>query len=497
MLQLHLLYKGEVGCPTLYSSVTYRSFKTIFLLYLFPTEYLSISSNKNLQRAAWESCYKAARVREKNCSGWLDDNRSDSFREWCEMDTDTQMILMATHTPDCSSSDVALHIMDSWRMTAPPRRAKKIVTDADGYQEVSSKRFVPVSGFDDDSDCDLIQQPEGDTEKIFGDDDAINELLRRDLEIPDFEPDEEVASDRRLSDKEVIEDLTKRRVPKISSVLISQVMGAHSKYRSSGLQDLSLKERAAMVSCWAKLLKLDADSSVTKYTENYKSASDIDMEYQAKVDTLILKSAAAIGMTTNGAAKYNRCVSFHNVSVAFTHNIRVITITLYFKLTMLRLIRALQPEVVVVEEAAAVLESSIIASFSNSTKHVILIGDHIQLRPTVSEYNLRIHNRLDVSLFERLIRMNCRYVRLTTQRRMHPEICELITPSIYSTLHNAPSVSEYPPVSGVKERLYFINHTVPEDGQAGPIGLDDSGIQLLYLLITRTDIIEINGESYF
>ena len=141
-----------------------------------------------------------------------------------------------------------------------------------------------------------------------------------------------------------------------------------------------------------------------------------------------------------------------------------------------RLIRTLQPEVIVVEEAAAVLESSIIASFSHSTKHVILIGDHIQLRPQVSEFNLRIHNRLDVSLFERLISMNCPYVRLTTQRRMHPEICQLITPSIYKTLDNAPSVSEYPPVGGVKGRLYFINHGVPEDGQAGPIVSDESGM---------------------
>ena len=137
-------------------------------------------------------------------------------------------------------------------------------------------------------------------------------------------------------------------------------------------------------------------------------------------------------------------------------------------------------EVIICEEAAAVLESSVIASFSTATKHLILIGDHIQLRPVVNEYGLRIDNGLEISLFERLIRMNCPYVRLTTQRRMHPEICQLITPSIYKTLENAPSVSEYPPVSGVRERMYFINHRVPEDGQAAPYGGDSGGSVVSY-----------------
>ena len=146
------------------------------------------------------------------------------------------------------------------------------------------------------------------------------------------------------------------------------------------------------------------------------------------------------------------------------------------------MIRELQPEVIVVEEAAAVLESSIIASFSGLTKHVILIGDHIQLRPTVNEYNLRIHHKLEVSLFERLIRMNCPFVRLTTQRRMHPEICDLITPSIYKTLVNSESVKEYNPVSGIAGRLYFIAHTVPEDGQAAIPGSENAGASLLFFI---------------
>lgn len=138
------------------------------------------------------------------------------------------------------------------------------------------------------------------------------------------------------------------------------------------------------------------------------------------------------------------------------------------------MIRILQPEVIIVEEAAEVLEASIVASFTTSTKHVILIGDHLQLRPQVSEFSIGVHNGLEVSLFERLIHQGHRYVTLTTQWRMHPDICALITPNIYKTLENAPSVSLYPPVSGVRDRLFFISHTQPEDGSDSTWGGDKS-----------------------
>jgi AAA domain len=125
----------------------------------------------------------------------------------------------------------------------------------------------------------------------------------------------------------------------------------------------------------------------------------------------------------------------------------------------------LHVEVIVVEEAAAVLESSIIAAFTSSTKHVVLIGDHVLLRPKVNEYNIATQHGFEISMFQRLIRMGCPFVRLTTQRRMHPEVCELITPSIYKTLTNDPSVSLYPEVTGIARRVVFITHEKPEDGQ--------------------------------
>ena len=164
-----------------------------------------------------------------------------------------------------------------------------------------------------------------------------------------------------------------------------------------------------------------------------------------------------------------------------------------------RVIHSLSTEILIVEEAAAVLESSIVAALSSSTKHVILIGDHVQLRPKVNEYTIGKINGLEISLFERLIRQGCPYVRLTTQRRMHPEISDLITPSIYSKLINDPSVKLYPEVSGVAHRMVFITHTKPEDGEHVDQD-DDSGISLqkiLVSIITLSSIHFISRRAFF
>ncbi len=63
--------------------------------------------------------------------------------------------------------------------------------------------------------------------------------------------------------------------------------------------------------------------------------------------------------------------------------------------------------VLIVEEAGEILESHVLTSLSANVKHVILIGDHKQLRPKVECYDLQVESGqmldLNMSLFERLI----------------------------------------------------------------------------------------------
>ena len=72
-------------------------------------------------------------------------------------------------------------------------------------------------------------------------------------------------------------------------------------------------------------------------------------------------------------------------------------------------------KIVIVEEAAEIFEAHIITSLSSKCEHLILIGDHVQLRPNPSVYRLATHYNIDVSLFERLVKNQFRNVRLNIQ----------------------------------------------------------------------------------
>ena len=148
----------------------------------------------------------------------------------------------------------------------------------------------------------------------------------------------------------------------------------------------------------------------------------------------ILGRASVIGMTTTATAKYQG------------------------------LIHALKPEVVIVEEAAEVLESHLVTALTSATKHMVLIGDHQQLRPGTAVHALAKDKHLEVSLFERLVLNGVPHVTLQRQRRMRPEVSRLITP-LYPALRDHPVVmgSGRPHVQGMAADVFFFSHTFRED----------------------------------
>ncbi|KAK0716812.1 hypothetical protein B0T26DRAFT_811960 [Lasiosphaeria miniovina] len=118
----------------------------------------------------------------------------------------------------------------------------------------------------------------------------------------------------------------------------------------------------------------------------------------------------------------------------------------------LGLLRKLRCKVLLCEEAGEVLEAHILTALLPSVEQAILIGDHLQLRPQIQNYDLQSSNprgeqySLDMSLFERLVEpphmsdSRLPFSVLETQRRMHPSIAEL--------------VSTYPEVVGMRKRLF-------------------------------------------
>jgi len=148
---------------------------------------------------------------------------------------------------------------------------------------------------------------------------------------------------------------------------------------------------------------------------------------------------------------------------AFLQEMQVVGMTTTAVSKYQQLLKELRPEIVMVEEAAEVLESHILTALHPQTQHVILIGDHQQLRPSTAVYRLSKNFHLDVSLFERLIHNGASHVTLCQQRRMHPMVSRLIKP-LYPDLRDHSSVSEYPEVMGVDSRVFFLAHNELEDG---------------------------------
>lgn len=95
---------------------------------------------------------------------------------------------------------------------------------------------------------------------------------------------------------------------------------------------------------------------------------------------------------------------------------------------------------------------------SKHCEHLILIGDHVQLRPNPTVYKLAKDYHIDVSLFERLINNNIKKEILTCQHRMRSEISILMRHFYDNSIKDHESVKKYPFVNGVEKNIYFIDH---------------------------------------
>ncbi|KAE9974000.1 hypothetical protein BLS_003320 [Venturia inaequalis] len=144
-----------------------------------------------------------------------------------------------------------------------------------------------------------------------------------------------------------------------------------------------------------------------------------------------------IGMTTTGLSKYRALVS------------------------------ALSPRIVVIEEAAETMEAPVISACVPSLQHLILVGDHKQLRPRCAVKELQYPPfSLNVSLFERLVMNEVEYTILKRQRRMIPEIRRILKPIYGKEIIDHPSMADIavrPPIPGLGGcNSFFYTHSWPE-----------------------------------
>lgn len=172
--------------------------------------------------------------------------------------------------------------------------------------------------------------------------------------------------------------------------------------QQANLWKMNLSDRVRVAKAWIW------EAILLRHTRMVELHSQLTADYRQLREDMylnVLKKADIVGMTTTGAANYHQ------------------------------LLLALRPSIVIVEEAAEIIESQLIACLSNLTRHLILIGDHKQLQPSITCYPLEHNKSLNISLFERLISNDFPHQTLGIQRRMHPNIARCVT-SIYPHLRN-------------------------------------------------------------
>ncbi|MCJ1330602.1 hypothetical protein MMC10_007287 [Thelotrema lepadinum] len=201
------------------------------------------------------------------------------------------------------------------------------------------------------------------------------------------------------------------------------------------------KRRHALYYGWIHRITGRLEAELRSITSDFREAQERYSRIQDECDLRCLRQADIIGVTTSGLAR------------------------------KLEVLRRAQSKIMLCEEAGEVLEPHLLAALLPSLEHTILIGDHMQLRPQVQNFELSRENHrsgakycLDVSLFERLVEPNvdCAvqlpYSTLQIQRRMHPSISQLIRETLYPALKDHESVSEYPQVPGMRKRLFWLEH---------------------------------------
>ncbi|KAI8591622.1 hypothetical protein BDZ88DRAFT_487300 [Geranomyces variabilis] len=175
------------------------------------------------------------------------------------------------------------------------------------------------------------------------------------------------------------------------------------QYAPSGLWDLSLAERKTLINQWEEEIILSRQNRIRRAVAELTECQQDLKAHHLESDKRALENVDIIGITTTGLA------------------------------TNSRLLRSLNSKLVICEEAAEILEAHTITALLPNLEHAVLIGDHLQLRPKISDYKLSLESP-GGSMWPRLMS------------------------SVACTRG-----SVYPEVGGMRKRLFWLDHSHYED----------------------------------
>ncbi|XP_053404550.1 NFX1-type zinc finger-containing protein 1-like isoform X2 [Mercenaria mercenaria] len=197
--------------------------------------------------------------------------------------------------------------------------------------------------------------------------------------------------------------------------------------RITDMWRLAIKDKWRLYRMWVQKYCDYLMTQIGAKQEEFEAAAGRYREALMQEDKEIMRHSTIIGMTTTGAARYQA------------------------------ILQEIGPRIIVVEEAAEVLEAHIVTTLSRGCEHLILIGDHKQLKPNPTVYKLATDYSLDVSLFERMIKNGIKCDCLELQHRMRPEIAELMH-HIYTSLKDHDDVKQYANIQGISKNIFFVDH---------------------------------------
>ncbi|KHJ35538.1 putative nf-x1 finger and helicase domain protein [Erysiphe necator] len=238
-------------------------------------------------------------------------------------------------------------------------------------------------------------------------------------------------------DVENFEELCKIKDPTIPQLL---------ELANKNIYSISNSGRRKLKDFWTfELQEKIADNLLEGFTD-YKTAKQERSKILNEVERRVLQDAQVIGVTFSG----------------FAGNIDVL--------------QHVKAKVLFCEEAGEVLEAHFLTALLPSIEHVISIGDHMQLRPTINNFGLSLENsqgmqyQLDRSLFERLSLgengvKKLPMAQLYIQRRMRPGISNLIK-EIYPNLADHESVKDLPDIIGLRNNIFFLDHKNLEENKS-------------------------------
>ncbi|KAF1970981.1 P-loop containing nucleoside triphosphate hydrolase protein [Bimuria novae-zelandiae CBS 107.79] len=243
------------------------------------------------------------------------------------------------------------------------------------------------------------------------------------------------------------------------------------------LTTIPIEDRGVIYDYLLRQAKQKVFGKFREYAKQYAEHVQLRKTGQWEEDQGILLSQRIIGMTTTGLSKYRA------------------------------LIASLRPRVVLIEEAAETLEAPVTAACFPTLEHLILVGDHQQLRPhcNLHEFEDEPYN-FNLSLFERMVDNNIELDTLRRQRRMIPEIRRLLQPIYGEKLKDHPSVRDIdnrPPVEGMGGvNSYFFTHEWAESRDNNQSAKNEEEADMIvgffdYLVLNGVDPAKITVMTFY